>query len=172
MSEYEEWRRKIREAIEAMDAMIRELERSMDRMIRKLTKDFSFERPLIYGFQISFTGEGKPIVREFGNVRLRPFARRPWVSEAMEPLTDVYEEKDHVVVVVEMPGVEKEKIDVRASFDKIIVSGKNENRKYYKEILLPVKVKPETAKAKYKNGILEIRVEKAEEERGRRIPVE
>jgi HSP20 family protein len=47
-------------------------------------------------------------------------------------------------------------------------------RRYYKEVKLPARVKPDTAKASYKNGVLEVKLEKVEKgkERGARIVVE
>ncbi|RLF10715.1 MAG: Hsp20/alpha crystallin family protein, partial [Thermoprotei archaeon] len=55
-----------------------------------------------------------------------------------------------------------------------VISVDTERRKYYKEVKLPARVKPDTAKASYKNGVLEVKLEKLEKgrERGTRIVVE
>jgi len=82
-----------------------------------------------------------------------------------EPLADVYEDEKTVTVIVEMPGVNKEDIKIRIDGDRLIVSAQTGDRKYYKEITLPAKVKKENAKASYKNGVLELKLEK---EKGRR----
>ena len=93
-------------------------------------------------------------------------------------MVDVIDEKDRIVVVAELPGIDKDKIDIRIKDNKLIIKAKDKDRKYYKEIELPAEVKPETAKAKYKNGVLEITIEKKvkeekeEEEGGIKIKVE
>jgi len=81
---------------------------------------------------------------------------------------------DKVVVVAEMPGVEKDSINIRIKDNKLIISASNK-KKYYKEIELPPGIKPDKARAKYKNGVLEVVIEKEtpkEEEEGIKIKVE
>jgi HSP20 family protein len=133
-----------------------------------------FEGPFIYGFSITIGPDGRPIIREFGNVK--KLRGRPSIVEEREPLVDVFETQDEVTVVAEIPGVEKEKIDVKVSEDgrTLIISATNEKRKYYKEVELPAKVDPTSAKANYKNGVLEVRLKKVgkEKEGGYKIKVE
>ena len=158
----------------------RELERLHRRLFRMRPEEL-FERmevkgPYIYGFSITIGPDGKPIIREFGNVRR--IAGRPTVGEEREPLVDVFEDEEYISVIAEMPGVNKEDIKVRATEDTLIISAQTGDRKYYKEIDLPAKVKPETAKANYKNGVLEVKLEKKEkkkkeeEEKGFEIKIE
>ncbi|OYT63191.1 heat-shock protein Hsp20 [Candidatus Bathyarchaeota archaeon ex4484_205] len=105
-----------------------------------------------------------------------------------EPVVDVFETDDEVVVVAEMPGVNKEDIKLNATEDTLeiraeIKKEEEEERKgfyrmeryyggYYRSIQLPSPVIPEKAKARYKNGVLEIRLPKAEKVRGSRIKIE
>ena len=150
-------------------------------MLEDLMRDFEkwdFERLMreggprsyVYGFSVTMGPDGKPIVREFGNVK--PSPRGPIVREEVEPLVDVFDEGDVVKVCAELPGVNKEDIRVRVTDDdKLIVSVDSPHRKYYKEIELPAKVNPERARATYKNGVLEVVLEKAEK-KGKSITVE
>ncbi len=156
-----------------------EMERELEEEFRAFTESaprISFRRPGVYyyGFEITIGPDGKPVVREFGNVR--PREGKPVVSEEIEPLTDVIEDEDKVRVVVEMPGVDKENISVTVSDDgkKLYVSARSGDRKYYKEIDLPAPVDPKKAKATYKNGVLSVELEKREKSRpgGGRIEVE
>lgn len=152
-----------------------EFEEYMDRLIREIERDvFSGKKktagPFFYGFSISIGPDGKPVFREFGNIR--PTTRGPVVREEIEPLVDVYDEKDHVLVVAEIPGVNKEDIKLRATEDTLTISVEAGKRKYYKEVELPSKVNPDSAKATYKNGILEVRLEKKEKSKGKEIKVE
>lgn len=157
-----------------------ELERELRRIARRfsmlrpeeLMGDIEVKGPYIYGFSITIGPDGKPIIREFGNVKR--IAGRPSIGEEREPLIDVFEDEKTVTVIVEMPGINKEDIKVKASETSLVISAQTGDRKYYKEIDLPAKVKPESAKANYKNGVLEVKLEKIgkEEEKGFEIKIE
>lgn len=112
----------------------------------------------VYGFSIKTAVGGKPIVETFGNIKKTP--EGPVVEEEREPLTDVFDEKDEVVVISEIPGVSEDGILVDLKGDILEISAAGKNRKYRKEVLLPVQVRKETLSYAYKNGILEVRVKK------------
>src|SRR5438876_12239601 len=85
------------------------MDRLMDDMMRKaveMPKAQEGASPFVYGFSMSVGPDGKPIIREFGNVEAG--ARGPQVKEEREPLVDVMDTGKEVVVVTELPGVEKE----------------------------------------------------------------
>jgi HSP20 family protein len=112
----------------------------------------------VYGFKISTMGGGKPIIETFGNVK--DTAGGPVVEEVREPIVDVFDEKDQILVIVELPGVTREKIKVDINGDILNLSTSDKERRYAKEILLPHKVNADTVKTSYKNGILKITLEK------------
>lgn len=112
----------------------------------------------VYGFSIKTAVGGKPVVETFGNIKKTP--EGPVVEEEREPLTDVFDEKDEVVVISEIPGVSEDGISVDLKGDILEISAAGKNRKYRKEVLLPVQVRKETLSYAYKNGILEVRVKK------------
>ncbi|OGL45049.1 MAG: heat-shock protein Hsp20 [Candidatus Schekmanbacteria bacterium RBG_16_38_10] len=112
----------------------------------------------VYGFSIKTAVGGKPIVETFGNIKKTP--EGPVVEEEREPLTDVFDEKNEVVVIAETPGVSDDGITVNLEGDILEISAAGKNRSYRKEVLLPVQVKKETLSYTYKNGILEIRIKK------------
>ncbi|MEM1991263.1 MAG: Hsp20/alpha crystallin family protein [Nitrososphaerota archaeon] len=93
-------------------------------------------------------------------------------SGIREPLLNVLEQDEEIVVLAEVPGAEKEKIEIEAREDSLTISASNHNRKYYKELILPAKVDPKSGRAIYKNGLLEIRFKKLEKRKGERISVE
>ncbi|MBI1920354.1 MAG: Hsp20/alpha crystallin family protein [Geobacter sp.] len=111
----------------------------------------------VYGFTVRTLG-GAPVVESFGNIRDTP--RGPVVEEVREPMVDVFDEKDHVMVVAEMPGVAKEHIHVDVKGKTMTLKADNKERKYLKEVSLPSTVDPATLKFAYKNGILEVKVSK------------
>ncbi len=184
------WWRRRRRIYDPFDELFRELDEMLYRFMRDLeffAKEYEEEKPseyrreyrvfgpYVYGFRITIGPDGKPHIEEFGNVR--KIRGRPVISEEREPLVDVFEEGDEVVVIAELPGVNKEKIKCRVSEDrkKLYIKASNEYHKYYKEVELPVPVEPGSAKASYKNGVLEVRLKKAkveEEEKGYEIKVD
>jgi HSP20 family protein len=106
--------------------------------------------------------DGKPKVREFGNIkpplRSRGFSRTtPEISSEREPLADVTTTDKDVKVIVEMPGVTKSNIKISAYDSSVEVqTTEGAERKYHEVINLPEEADIETARSTYNNGILEI----------------
>lgn len=106
-------------------------------------------------------------------VRGRPYPYRYRRSKTLkktvwkepEPLIDIFQEKDSVVVVAELKGFKRENIKIHAEKQRLVLSAKTQGRKYYKSLNLPKGVIPETMRITYKNGVLEIRLKKALEEK-------
>ncbi len=166
------WRRR-RGIFDLFDYLLEDIERDLrlfeeqfERLMEEAMRsgEVKVERygPYVYGFSITIGPDGRPIIREFGNVRRGIEGAK--VEEEFEPLVDVIEEDDQITVVAELPGVSKDKIKVKVSEDYIEIRASN-SKKYYKRIRLPAKVNPETAKAKFNNGVLEVIVEKKEKKK-------
>ncbi|MGB9714051.1 MAG: Hsp20/alpha crystallin family protein [Candidatus Bathyarchaeales archaeon] len=83
----------------------------------------------------------------------------------MEPLIDVLEDKDEIVVVAGLAGFKREDLKIRAEHKQLILSAEAVDRKYHKSLNLPEKVVPTTMRTTYKNGVLEIRLKRAVEEK-------
>ena len=112
----------------------------------------------VYGFSVKTAVGGEPVVETFGNIKKTP--EGPTVEEEREPMTDVFDEKEEVRIYAEMPGVNEEDIKFDLKGDILDISAQSGERKYHKEVLLPVQVKKETLSYTYKNGILEVRIKK------------
>ncbi|MBU1121156.1 MAG: Hsp20/alpha crystallin family protein [Candidatus Omnitrophica bacterium] len=112
----------------------------------------------VFGVSVKTAVGGKPVVEPFGNIKKT--ADGPVVKEEREPLTDVFDENDEIVIMAEMPGVDEEGVTVSLKGDILEISGAGKNRKYYKEILLSMELKPETLTYSYKNGVLEVKIKK------------
>jgi HSP20 family protein len=80
-------------------------------------------------------------------------------------LTDIIEGDDDVAVTVEIPGVEKNDIDLNITRDILEIKVDTHQRKYHKKLELPCDVIPKTTKATYKNGILDIVIKRKEKKR-------
>jgi HSP20 family protein len=111
----------------------------------------------VYGFSVRTGIGGIPRVEHFGNIRSTD--EGPVVAEVREPLVDVFDEEQEIIIVVELPGVSDEEIRVEIQDDILSLETTGE-RKYAKEILLPGAVDTATLQKAYKNGILELRLRK------------
>ena len=114
--------------------------------------------PIVYGYSVTIGPDGKPIVREFGNVRQGKGS--PWkqIQDKREPLVDVVSSDKEVRVIAEMPGVSKEDIDLTVNDKSLIISVDKEDRPFYKRLELPGVVDPKGAKSTYNNGVLEVTI--------------
>ena len=112
----------------------------------------------VYGFTMRTGLGGIPRVESFGNVRETD--EGPTVSEVREPLVDVFDEGESILVVSELPGVATEDIAVSVQGDVLAITT-NGKRKYAKEVLLPAPVISEEMSTSYNNGVFEVRLRKA-----------
>lgn len=116
--------------------------------------------------------------------------RRVWRTEPgiIVPSVEMYDRKTEIVVKVELPGVNKEDIDLSITKDTLAIKGEVKREEEVKEedyyanertygsfartISLPVEVDSEKAKATFKNGILELVIPKREEAKPKEIKIE
>lgn len=111
----------------------------------------------VYGFTVRTMvgpqGERKPVVEPFGNIKKTP--KGPVVEEVREPIIDVFEEKEAVQIVAELPGVAESDIQYEIHGDVVTLSTTGK-RKYQKEILLKSPVDEKSAQRNYRNGMFEL----------------
>ncbi len=104
------------------------------------------------------------------------------------PALDVYDAGDKIVVKAEIPGVSKDDIEIVVRDNELTIKGEKkkeeevkEENYYYSErsfgkfvrtLRLPVEIKPEEVKARFKNGVLEIELPKVEEARPKEIKIQ
>jgi HSP20 family protein len=112
--------------------------------------------PFVYGYSVTIGPDGKPVVREFGNVKPSRLMGKLSVKNEREPLIDVFSVDEQIKVVAEVPGVNKEDIKVTATENTVTIRADTPERKYYREVELPDAIEPASAQSTYKNGILEI----------------
>lgn len=170
------WKRRKRRRphpwFDIFDMLDEMMEEMMNQAFKTPSEKARTPRPYVYGFSMSIGPDGKPVIREFGNVQSSRFG--PRVREEREPLVDVMEEERDVVIVAELPGVEKDGINLQTTKDRLTISVDTSQRKYHKELELPARVDPKSARASYKNGVLEVRLRKLVEKgfTGERVFVE
>lgn len=112
----------------------------------------------VYGFSIRTGIGGMPKVESFGNIR--ESEEGPVVADTREPLVDIFDEGETMLVVVELPGVAKKEIKLEVNGDVLALSTTG-NRKYAKEVLLPAAAGAEEPEMSYHNGVMEVRLHKA-----------
>jgi len=156
-----------------IDEMMKEMEKMFEESMKefegKVPKELVRERelpdgtirkewgPFVYGYSVTIGPDGKPVIREFGNVKPSLGAGgRFALKDEREPLVDVMSSGEEIKVIAELPGVNREEIRVSATENIITIQADTPERKYRKDIELPDEVDPASAKSTYKNGILEI----------------
>jgi len=122
--------------------------------------------PYVFSMNMRISPDIKPIMDSFGSIQPKNKDPDEFTSER-DPMVDIYEEGGNIVVVCEVPGVTKSQIELKASPNELeILAEASEigprQRKYHKIIALPAEINPDVAKARYMNGILEVRLEKIE----------
>jgi len=178
------------------DRFFEDIDKMMEDMFKEMSsfgpKDLVRERklpdgstiremgPFVYGYSMTVGPDGKPVIREFGNVK-PSLKRTPFgvakpkleVKEEREPLVDTIVNEETVKVVAELPGVERSEINLQGTENSLTISVNTPSRKYHKELELPAEVDPDTSKASYKNGVLEVVLSRTKPKRkGREIKIQ
>jgi HSP20 family protein len=124
---------------------------------------------------------------------IEDFTRQMWSSwkpaylpDTVLPLTDMYEEKDGLVLTTELPGIEQKDLDISLEGDMLTVKAEKKDEvanekthharerfygKYYRTMRLPYPVKEDGVSAILDNGVLKITLPKAEAVKAKKIAV-
>ena len=146
-----------------INQMTQEIERMMKQMNIDIHNPESIRKmgPMVWGWNMQVGPDGKPTFKKFGNVK--PSVRgEPVATKDREPLVDVFVEDKQVRIVAELPGVGKDDINVKTTETRVLIDAKSGERTYSCQRDLSVSIKPKTASAKYRNGILELTIERKE----------
>jgi HSP20 family protein len=156
-----------------------------DRIFKKMSNSFfniddifeefkgngSVSGPYYYSYTMTVGPDGKPVVKEYGNVKPNQLS----ISDTREPLVDtIVDEKEKVVkLIAEMPGVEKTDVKIVVENKTVDLFAEHDKKKYHVKVPLQHKVDENSAKASYKNGILELIFKLVEEKpKGKKVEVE
>ncbi|MGA7042707.1 MAG: archaeal heat shock protein Hsp20, partial [Nitrososphaeraceae archaeon] len=146
-----------------MDKEFAEAEEMLNRMFRTVREinpsELTNNAPYYYGYQVTVGPDGKPHVREFGNMRAsakglveQTGVRAPMVDTALD------EKQNTLKITAEMPGVNKEDIKVDVSDQYVTIHAEKAEKKYHADIPVDVELDDASAKATYSNGILELKI--------------
>lgn len=116
----------------------------------------------IYGYTVrAGLGDREIKVEPFGNIRKDARSGKTTVQDVREPVVDVFEEENHVLVVAEMPGIGPKDVRLEAEGDVLTISAERGDKKYLKEVLLPESFSREQMHVSGNNGVVEIKCVKA-----------
>lgn len=128
----------------------------------------------------AFRREMDRVLREFFGEERAPTARG-WT-----PVVDIYETPTEVIVQAELPGVQREDIQIELTDDRLTLRGKRERTteenvtyhllernygQFERSFALSVPVNTEKAEANYRDGVLIVRLPKVEPKKAKRIEV-
>ena len=131
------------------------------------------------------------MMEDFFGRRFRPWWPERWSRtnelDVRAPSVDVFEEKDDIVVKAEIPGMDKDNIEVNLTDHTLTIKGEKKKEEEVKEenyyrsersygsffrtLELPKDVYADKVKATFKNGVLEVRMPKTEEAKTKEIKV-
>jgi HSP20 family protein len=129
-----------------------------------------------------------PFLEPFGDwdKMVDEFRRTP--GAGFSPAMDIYEKGKDLIVEMQLPGIDADKVDVSVENDVLTVQGKSEKKSeveeknyyrkeihqggFYRSISLPAHVVGDKAKASYDEGVLKISIPKKEEVKGKKVKVE
>ena len=157
---------------EQIDSEFSEAEDMLNRVFKTVGESgatASETLPYYYGYQITIGPDGKPHIREFGNVRpsTKGLVEQPSTKGLVEqstirqPLVDtsINEKENVMIITAEMPGITKEDAKVTVDEGLVTIHAEKGNKKYHTELPVNKELDADTTKASYINGILELRIQ-------------
>lgn len=142
----------------------------MDMMTERPPRDRESLEPFVYGFSMRTGQDGRPVFQRFGDAVGNGESVGNGVSR--EPLSDIIERGDTISVTVELPGIEKDDIDVDIEGRRMTIKIDDQHRRIRKEIELPCGVDEESVQATFRNGVLDIVLNKTEDTKPQKIKIE
>lgn len=125
--------------------------------------------------------------RLFSTNLSRVFGDEGIARGAWTPGVDIYENKDHIVLEAELPGMSREDFEVTCENNVLTLRGERRFEKrdeqdnyhrversygtFLRSFTLPQTVSAENATAEYQNGVLRVKLSKREEVKARRIEI-
>jgi HSP20 family protein len=99
------------------------------------------------------------------------------------PLADVYQSEGEYVVTVDLPGIDRDALEINLDDDKLVIRGErvieNEGQqrierphgRFLRRFGVPATVDQQAIAAEYKDGVLRVRLPKRKEQKSRRVEI-
>ncbi len=145
-----------------------------DDVFEELRADDSVTGPLYYGYTMTVGPDGRPVVKEYGNIRPN---RRGTAADATLPdaprkpaVETIVDEKEKTVkLIAEMPGVEKTDVRLLVDNKTVDIAAERGTKKYHTRVPVKQTIDGESGQASYKNGILQVVFKQLDEKPAGRI---
>jgi HSP20 family molecular chaperone IbpA len=118
--------------------------------------EYSFGKRTLADDETGHTDEAPPDRPE----TIRRRSAKPSGLEMLEPVTDMFDEPDEVVVLFEVPGVTRKDVHCVLDGDILLLEAKTGERLYRKEILIEASLAEKAPRLRLRNGVLEARLAK------------
>ena len=107
-------------------------------------------------------------------------------EQSLAPQSDIYEDKGQLVIKTELPGIDKEDLDISLEGDRLTINAEKKEEvkeeatrhvreryygRYYRALTLPYPVREDKVTATLENGVLELKLPRAEEAKARKIEI-
>lgn len=133
-----------------------ELSRTLDAPIKGLDERGTG----VFGFRMRVGPGSDPEIEPFGNIRATRAGAE--LTATREPLVDVFDEGDEIVVAAEVPGAGDEDVAIRLDGDVLSITTRGALG-FAKEIPLPHPVDADRIRKTCKNGVLDVRLAKRDQ---------
>ncbi len=153
--------------INEMNLRFEQMHRVFEKGLEEKTKGDPqvFSRSWGYSYQLG--PDGVPRVQTWGDTPenfqlprfMDPFGGRKALTSSTDPTVDIIEDEDEFRIIAEIPGIEKQNLDIEVTKSQVRITGSQEDRSYHKEVQIPGKINPKSTKVSLRNGILELRAE-------------
>lgn len=100
-----------------------------------------------------------------GDVRFNQTSSMGGTSGGSDVHLDVHETDEAIRVVADLPGVEKESIDLKCDGTILTLDASSDRRDFHERVKLPATVDEHSANASYNNGVLEVSFDRSEDAR-------
>jgi HSP20 family molecular chaperone IbpA len=139
-----------------LEEEIAETERRISRLVRHILSEKPGRRtaPLVMGWILQIGSDGVPHFREFGTTAP---ARAAFDEVIREPFytSGVDGSDNRFLLTVELPGMRREDVHMRAGTKIIRIDARREHRRYQLRVASPVRIDPKSADVSFAQGVLQ-----------------
>jgi len=109
------------------------------------------------------------------------------IQNYWSPAVDIYEDKESYILWIDLPGVEKDDINLKVEENSLIIKGERKSPadtekqnylkaerqmgNFYRSFTLPRHIDIEAIQAKYDNGVLQLKIPKKSEVKSKEIKI-
>jgi HSP20 family protein len=148
----EDRRKQIRDMLDEVDRYFEDFGKSLEEAVRSgFASTGSFSKPVVTGMAFTMGAGGRPTVAFFGDNPLSRDGRRSPIHEQL-----IDDEGGTLRVLIELPGMDKQDIQVSAVENRLLLQAEHDERRYKAEIGLQREIDAESGTATYSNGLLDI----------------